>query len=357
MKKSIKYIIFLASALALATGAASCSDDLAAAPAEMPEGGVGTGRWNNPMTAYQALIGSINEEVNPAWVRGYIVGIVNVDITNVLSERTAVFEGPFNVATNMLIAMSPDERDWEKCATVQLSAGAARDALNLVDNPGNLGKLVCVRGETGSKYCSVYGVRDCKDFNWGDMGREEIDLGEIDGSFYQDFEATTSFESYAAQGWRKLMAMGGLDGWYIRNFGGTNYITVSAYKGTDNGGPYVNWLITPAIEMDKLTEKTLEFSTMAAYKADNSVLEVFVMDGDDPFTAKCHLLQVPIATPPASGGSTYSDWMPSGKIDLSAFTGTIHIGWRYYSAHGGNNGSTTYCLDNINVGNAPAPAK
>lgn len=350
MKKTIKYIMMAAVALT-APVFGSCDEDLAETPIILPDGGVGTGKWDNPMTVYQCRIGSINPEKNPAWVKGYIVGVINVNITNVLSERTAQFDGPFEVNTNLIIAMSPDERNWENCATVQLPSGAVRNALNLVDNPDNLGKLVTIKGQTGEKYCSAYGLRSCEDYNWGDIGKEEVELAPVDGPFYQDFEASTSFDTYKAQGWSNVAVKGGLSGWYVRKFDNTNYITVSAYNGTATGGPYENWLITPAIDMSKITEKTLEFVTQAAYTADNSILEVYVMTDNNPKTSTNTRLEAAIATPPQSGGP-YSSWVESGKIDLSAYTGTIYIGWRYYSEHGGQSGSTTYCVDNINVGNA-----
>lgn len=360
-------------AVALTAAAmASCSDDYAEAPATLPPGGVGTGRWDNPMTAYQVHIGSVNEDFNPAWVHGYIVGICNVDITNVLSSRTIVYDQGFNVATNILLADSPVNIEYvesltqeqqlafrdslaESVITVQLPSGSVRNALNLADNPNNLGKEVCIKGETGSKYCSVYGLRSCSDFNWGPQGLEEADVPTYDGgAFYQDFEATTDIDAYIKQGWKNVEVTGGLSGWYVRNFGTTNYITVSAYNGTADGGPYVNWLITPPIDMEKLTDKTLEFITQAAYTADDSILEVYVMTTDDPFTSQSRKLDAAIATPPSSG---YSSWVNSGKLDLSAYSGVIYIGWRYYSAHGGSNGSTTYCVDNVNVGNAPTAAE
>jgi len=332
-------------------GLASCSEDYAQPPLVLPEGGIGTGAWDNPMTAYQCRIGAVNPDRNESWVTGYIVGVVNTEIGNVLNERCAQFEGPWTVNTNLLIAGTPDETNWENCATVQLPSGSVRNALNLVDNEVNLGKQVTIKGETGTKYCGAYGIRSASDFNWGDKGKEEVELEPVDGPFYQNFEASTSFDTYAAQGWQNVKAMGGLDGWYVRSFDNNNYITVSAYLGTENGGPYENWLITPAIDMSKLTDKTLEFVTQAAYAVsnpDDCTLEVYVLTADN----KSYKLPAVIAQPTGSG---YTSWVESGKLDLSAYEGTIYIGWRYWSKSGGQNNSVTWCVDNVNVGNAPEP--
>lgn len=333
-------------------GLASCSDDYAQPPVVLPEGGIGTGAWDNPMTAYQCHIGSINPEIAEPWVTGYIVGVVNTEIGTVLNERSAQFEAPFSINSNLLIALTPDETNWENCATVQLPSGSVRSALNLQDNPSALGRLVTIKGTTGDKYCGVYGLRSASDFNWGDKGKEPVELPSFDGPFFQNFEASTSFEDYAAQGWSNVMVSGGLSGWYLRNFDGNNYITVSAYKGSATGGPYENWLITPAIDMDKISEKTLEFVTQAAYAVENPedcTLEVYALTSDNPKNAQMTKLNAQIAQPT---GTSYTSWVNSGKIDLSALSGTIYIGWRYWSRHGGDGNSATYCVDNINVGNA-----
>lgn len=349
MIKQFKYI-FMAGIVALTgMGLTSCNDELAQPPVTLPEGGIGDGKWDAPMTAYQCLIGTVNPNRNEVWVRGYIVGIINTEVGTVLNERSAQFEAPFGVNTNLMIAMDPNETNWENCASVQLPSGGVRTALNLVDHPDNLGREVCIKGTTGTKYCGVYGLRSASNYNWGKVGIEEAELAPVDGPFFQDFEASTSFDTYKNQGWSNVSVMGGLSGWYVRNFDNNNYITVSAYNGTTTGGPYENWLISPEIDMSKITDKTLEFVTQAAYQADNSTLEVYVMTTNNPKTSTNTKLDAAIATAPASG---YSSWVSSGKLDLSGFSGSIYIGWRYYSAHGGNNGSTTYCVDNVNVGNA-----
>lgn len=351
MIKKIKYILMSVAVAALGVGVSSCNEEYAQPPVNMPEGGIGTGTWNNPMTAYQCLIGSVNPDRDEVWVTGYIVGIVNTEVGNVLNERCAQFDAPFGVNTNLLIAMNPDERNWEKCATVQLPSGSVRSALNLTDHPDNQGKQVTIKGTPGTKYCGAYGLRSASDYNWGDQGKEEVELAPVDGPFFQNFEASTSFDTYKSQGWSNIMVLGGLSGWYIRNFDNNNYITVSAYNGSATGGPYENWLITPAIDLTKLEKKTLEFITQAAYTADNSYLEVYAMTSNIPSQSTNTKLNASIATPPSSG-STYSSWVNSGLIDLSQFSGTIYIGWRYYSEHGGSNGSSTYCVDNVSVGGA-----
>ncbi|MDE7402733.1 MAG: choice-of-anchor J domain-containing protein [Muribaculaceae bacterium] len=359
----------------MATALTACDDFKAEPPIILPEGGaVGSGLWNDPLTAYQVQIGSVNEEMEEIWATGYIVGVVNTEIGNTLNQRCAQFEPAFNEDKNMLISIyTPTELKekfmvteideesgeevvvsdtrWEHVATVQLPSGNCRNDLNLASNPGNLGRQVTIHGTVGVKYCGCYGVKGVNDYEWGAVGKEPVVLPAITGPFFVDWDQAATIEPWLNQGWKKVAVKGGLSGWYIKTFSGNNYVTTSAYLGSATGGPYENWLITPAIDLDALTDKTLSFITQAAYSCpDPSYLEVYVMSTDNPTKAELNKLEATIATPPE--GSAYSQWINSGTLDLSGFSGTIYIGWKYYSAHGGSGFSTTFCIDDINVGNA-----
>lgn len=352
-----KYLPGLAIAAVLCTGMTACDEEKSLPPipapagSENPEMQVGNGKWNNPLSAYQVWTGFGSDDLPTLWVKGYIVGYVDVNVSSTLNDRTARFEVPATVDTNILMAADPDERDWEKCITVQLPSGAMRDILNLKTHPENQGALVTIRGMVGKKYCSAYGVRSVDAYQWGDMGFRDTPDGPIApvASLYEDFNASTMMGTYTAEGWLNVETIGGLSGWYIKSYQGENYVTVSAYLGDATGGPYVNWLISPPIDLDKSPAKTLTFDTQASYKADDSNLEVYLLYANVPESESRVKLNCAIAEAPESG---YSSWINSGTIDLSQYQGVVYIGWRYYSAKGASGNSTTYSLDNINIGGA-----
>jgi len=91
-----------------------------------------------------------NPDKRDVWVSGYIVGWADMSTIYSVGDETARFTVPATMATNMLVAASSDEKDWQKCIAIQLPSGNVRSALNLVDNPGNLGKKV----QIGFKYTS-----------------------------------------------------------------------------------------------------------------------------------------------------------------------------------------------------------
>ena len=115
----------------------------------------GTGTKEDPFNVAAAVAGSGN-----AWVKAYIVGWIE---GQKLAEG-AHFNGTATVASNLLIADSPDETDVAKCMPVQLPGGSeARTALNLQDNPGNYKKEVCLYGSI-EKYFGAQGLKAVSDY-------------------------------------------------------------------------------------------------------------------------------------------------------------------------------------------------
>lgn len=88
-------------------------------------------------------------------VSAYIVGTSEAG----KSKFTPIFGTENASNTNIIIADNPNETDASKCIPVQLPKGEVREKLNLVDNPGNLGKKVTLTGKI-EKYFGIAGLRD-----------------------------------------------------------------------------------------------------------------------------------------------------------------------------------------------------
>lgn len=106
-----------------------------------------------------------NPDKKDVWVRGYIVGWADMSSIYYVNAETARFTVPATLNTNILIAATPDETDWSKCVALQLPNGEIRTALNLKDNPANLGRDVKVMGNI-AKYSGVPGVRSVSKYVW-----------------------------------------------------------------------------------------------------------------------------------------------------------------------------------------------
>ena len=104
-------------------------------------------------TVAQAIAAYVAGEAKPAVVKGYIVGSIDDK-----SISDANFSSAAVLKTNLLLADNADETDIAKCLAVQLPSGAVRDALNLVDNPGNYKMYVALTGSI-EKYFGVAGLK------------------------------------------------------------------------------------------------------------------------------------------------------------------------------------------------------
>lgn len=174
----MKKINILLSGLLISTlGLTACDNDQDLPPVTYPDGGseetIGTGEWNDPFATWQVLAGvEMSDSQAGVWVTGYIVGYINTfdgDYAK-LREKSAVFGTAGAPNSNLMLAMSPDETDWEKCIPVQLAYGTSGRDLSLQNHPEYLGRQVTLYGTTGAKYLSVYGLRNCSAYNWGDEG-------------------------------------------------------------------------------------------------------------------------------------------------------------------------------------------
>lgn len=90
-------------------------------------------------------------------VCGYIVG-------GDLTSSSASFSKPFSSRTNILIGPRSSTSDKSSCLSVQLPAGDIRDDLNLVDNPGLMGRKICLRGDIVDAYYGIPGMKNITEY-------------------------------------------------------------------------------------------------------------------------------------------------------------------------------------------------
>lgn len=216
--------------------------------------GFATGSETAPLTVTEFLAqGTPSAAVENTYVKGYIVGYVDG-----MSISGAVFNATdATSATNILIAAAADETNVDNCVPVQLPSGELRSALNLQDNPGNLGKVVTLCG-SHEKY---FGVNGLKSIVWYNLDGTEG--GETPG------ETTTDDAIYSG-----LVSNG--DDWTIEYPTlpeGLNYVWIwddsygmkaSAYY---NSTSYTTdaWVISPVVDLTGYTDVTVSCQQAANY--------------------------------------------------------------------------------------------
>jgi hypothetical protein len=156
-----------------------------------------------------------------------------------------------------------------------------------------------------------------------------------------------------AKGWKGYKIQGTLEP-DVRYFTTTNnkYVQFSAHRTSITTQDVQEmWLVSPRIDISAATGKFVSFNTVGGYFNDNTIFEVYVLAGDNPATdTKTKLEGWRLASKSdLSSGASYTAFIPSGNIDLSAFSGIIRIAF-YYKGTSGSGNSTTYQLDNFAVG-------
>ena len=182
----------------------------------------------------------------------------------------------------------------------------------------------------------------CVDGKEYPMGGDDQPSGDVVTSLDENFDASTDIPA----GWFQKQAAGD-KAWYVRNFSENNYITMSGFKGT---APFDQWLLSPAIDMDKVSDKTLTFDTQVnGYGATTTTLKVYIVT-DPANLATATELKATFATAPAAGadGKTkYSEWVKSGNVDLAKYKGKVYIAFRYQASKDAN--YATWCVDNVKL--------
>lgn len=134
----------------------------------------GAGTQDDPYTINDVknLYGTAACPTDPVWVAGTIIGTAKSG-----SALHAGDEADANVASN--IAVADEEGNW---IPVELPGKSdVRAALNLIDNPKNLGKEVAVMG-TITAYFSVAGVKGVTDYSI-EVEPEPADATELTGTY------------------------------------------------------------------------------------------------------------------------------------------------------------------------------
>ena len=196
-------------------------------------------------TVAQALA-AFTGAAKPAVVKGYIVGTIN---GQVYTEGCS-FSGTAESKTNLLLADNPDETDYNNCIPVQLPSGAVRNALNLVDNPGNYKKFVTLTGSL-EKYFGVAGLKSVSKYSIDGVTPDEPETPETPANAYINETFASSLGAFTTQ------EVIGNFAWKHEVYNDKGYAKVSGYDGSSQNAE--SWLISPAIDFSKESAAYIAF--------------------------------------------------------------------------------------------------
>lgn len=289
-------------------------------------GGGNGGTIDDPFTVEEAIAQQNATPYVTGWVTGYIVGSVKSGITSVASNDDIHWAAPFTLATNVLIASAPNVNDYTQCVFVNMPAGSDfRSQVNLMDNPGNLGKVLKATG-TLRTYFGAAGLRD-NPGTAADFVLEGSGGGGGGGNaiFTENFDSNTgTFSHYSVEG-DQVWGWGNFDGGCAVMSGFVN----------PNRFPNDDWLISPAINLSANTGSVMNIRQAVNYVSSQwEFIQVMISsdyDGNSNPTTQGTWTELTIPNRPSGSNWTFVD---SGDIDISAYDGqaSVYVAFRYRSS-------------------------
>lgn len=300
-------------------------------------GGTGSGTQNDPFDVATAIARQNETPYVVGWVKGYIVGSVKSGVSSISSGDDIHWSAPFTSATNVLLADNANETNYLNCVIVNLPAGKPlRTQVNLMDNPGNLGKWLKVTG-TLRTYFGVAGLRDSN----GETSDFELEGGGGGGGgnviFSEDFNTNLgTFTGYNVLG-DQVWGWGNFDG------------GCAVMSGFVSGTSYANedWLISPAISLAGHTGVMMNFREAINYITSINDLKVLISTNYDgtsnPSTNGTWNELTGFTRAP---GNSWT-FVNSGDVSLAAYEGqTIRIAFKYVSSA---SASSTWEISKVEV--------
>ena len=293
-----------------------------------PPAGDGDGTQEKPYTAANviALNPTSTQEAAPGgagvWVKGYIVGYMPTSPTTVLSNT--VFGVPTDVKTNMVLGPTADCKDYTQCISIQLPSGAVRTALNLQDNPGNLGAEVLLYGDV-MKYCGGPGLKNTSKYeiNGSGTGGDTPNPPSGEGTIYEGLVSNSNDWKFD----NITLPEAATSIWSWREYNGSGYLNASGYI---SGTAYTSEAIAyTTVDLSGKSDASVTFDHAAKFQTTLKQLCGMVVReaGASSWTS----LSIP--TWPEAGAWTF---VSSGTVSLKAYAGKkIEIGFKYGSSASG----------------------
>lgn len=168
--------------------------------------------------------------------------------------------------------------------------------------------------------------------------------------FTEDFQAAENNTNFNFDGWYNI-AESGVWLWREKVFQENGYAEFSPF----GSGSALNevWMITPAINLDDYNSVSFTFESAQHHldvDADGNKLEIFIIsnfNGTDIVSAtKVNVTDQ--ATLPTSATAWY-EFVNSGVIDLSGFSGQVHIGFKVTGSGTDTTLDGAFQIDNLTV--------
>lgn len=189
-------------------------------------------------------------------------------------------------------------------------------------------------------------IRDTHDLDFNSERCDPFNPADYTSIFSEDFSSAVDGTDLDFTGWTNF-AEAGSRVWREETYQSTAYTELSSYGSGDASN--IAWLVTPSIDMDANTNEKLFFRT-AQHHLDSAAntLEVFIstdFDGTNVLTATWN----PIAVDLPDTNTSWYQFIDSGLIDLSSYSGNINVAFKYTGSGTDSDLDGAYQIDDLYV--------
>ncbi|AUC83140.1 DUF5689 domain-containing protein [Lacinutrix sp. Bg11-31] len=173
-----------------------------------------------------------------------------------------------------------------------------------------------------------------------------LDIANFTEIMGEDFDTATNNTDLDIAGWANF-AEAGSRVWREKTYQGNGYAELSGYGSNDDSN--IAWMVSPGINVDAQDVEFVSFEAAQHHlDTDDNTLEIFVstdFDGTDVLGATWE----PVSASLPSSSTSWYQFVSSGLIDLSSYSGTLHVAFKYTGSGNDTTLDGAYQVDNFSV--------
>jgi hypothetical protein len=279
-------------------------------------------------------------DVNDAHIGMYIM-FENAQFSNSLAGES--FVDPNDDFDTSRLIESCDGFDY---TYFPMETSAFANFKNVILDTNAGGTIAGVINKTFNGSNTVLVLNSIEDVNLTNSKCEPLDINDFTTIFEEDFQEAIDDTNLDIADWTNFAEEGG-ELWTEQVFGGNGYTEFSGFRTFD--AVNIGWLVSPGIDMDAQDNELLNFKTAQHHldSVDNT-LEVFVStdyDGTNVLAATW----MPIEANLANINDSWYSFKDSGLIDISGYSGTLHVAFKFVGSGTDTTLDGTYFVDDFRV--------
>lgn len=285
-------------------------------------------RLNQNQIRLNLLRSTVTETLEPlqvsfSQINGGMVGVlVNIDGIEFADNLNGLrYFDPIQVYDTQRTLQACTGFDYSTMSLETSSFANFRDELLPTGN----GSITAVVSKTFDGASIILALNSLDDVNMEGTRCTLLNPDDFSVIFEEDFQSAVNNTNLDFPGWTNFAEAGSWV-WREKTFSGNGYTEFSTY----NSGAPINiaWLVTPGFDMDAQDNEFLNFKSAQHHlDSPDNTLEVFVStdyDGSDVLAATWQ----PVNATLASQSNDWYEFVDSGLIDISSYTGTLYVAFK-----------------------------